>query len=643
MADIETPLRFTLPIEPLIRELVAAQDPAFDTSRGSAFYDLAVLPASLLFQHFGDYARVIARNQTLGEYASMLPAELDRLVSNYGIQRFTGQLSKGVVRVAYASPRTVTVSQGVRFSSTSGHKYEPVSAVTVTEQQMAANQITATGEYYLDVAVKAVAVGAAYSASAGSVSSVTGLSGYTRVFNPSAFLPGLDAESNSALYQRTIQSIANRDLVKADSITAAIVSNFSTVTHVSVVGYGDALMTRDTAEVALADYPLISQSFCQKVNVPLDGDGQIQWTDASGTEIVNPIGGRVGAIYDLLTVDFTRVPLSSTTSQGIVQEYRAVQPGDTITIGGTSPDAGEYRVRDQLSAAAEAGGADRRLLVLDRPFSDTTPSAAITDTPYSVSGRVYTRQFHVGGAIDVYISSSSEVSAEVIVNTATVEGDTVEIPIVESDASFEDEGFTLPVATITKVEKIDPSTGDVLLELTPDTQWIVVSGDQKTHFTPATSDTLILRGSEVDSLTGLTLPLFSGSRIRVTYLHSPDVPLVDAYIQANKDVTTDIEVLPAKFKLVDVELEYTGGPTVSDAEAALKTLIDGKGFGAELTAQEVAAVVTDLGATDVTLPLTLRSRFSEANGTFSFGESPDRLTVEANQVFRLDTALLTRR
>ena len=384
MSATEDSNRFNIPVETLIRELVADSHPGFDASPGSAFYDAMISPSAVVFQHFRDYSKVIQRNQSLSNYSSMLPEELDRLTANFGVNRAQGSRARGIQRVTFPNPESITVTAGVIFSDGAGHSYRPVATTSITAEGMTGNIIAATGEYYLDINIAAILPGQEYTVEAGAITSVTGISNSLRTFNPARMTTGLDAEGNAQLYSKTLQSISNRDLVTDLGIQAAIIADFPAVRQVKVVGYGDPEMTRDTVTVNLSDQAVFERSYAKKVNLPLDGNGNVLWTYEDGTPITAPIGGYVGAIVDEVGRDFGALKVSI---DGIHVEYVAAQQNFTTEfLSEDDPDYGKtFMVTRVEEVPVAAGGDPVRILRLDQPLSDTTvPSnGVITNYPYT--------------------------------------------------------------------------------------------------------------------------------------------------------------------------------------------------------------------------------------------------------------------
>jgi hypothetical protein len=529
----------------------------------------------------------------------------------------------------------------------------------VTAAELQANYDTADRQYYVDVVVQSEGVGSQYRAPAGTVDRVDGVTGALRTENLADLAGGDDEESNSELYSRILASLTNRELVKKDGIAATIQETFPTVSNVLVQGYGDAGMTRDVISASASLDTLIPTSFCRKVNLPLDERGEVLWQNAAGDAINRPIGGFVGALVDVAGRDFSSliVTLDGETTQRV-----AVQEGHTVRfLRNEDPDTlgNDYRVTRVETVPIEAGGDPVRVIRLDRALLETGDvSEDPTQNPYTILGPIYTDNFHVGGKVDVYIDSSADSERSVIITSlppVDFDGDVAEVPMIEDvldfqgNSIFEDGiGFVSPVITITKVEQLDPVDDTVVTrELLPDANYSVVRAAERSKFTQLDNDLLVIRGTEplIDPLTNaatdLTVPMFIGQRLRVTYVTNPDIDSVQTFVNssAQRDVTKDIKVFPAELVSVSVELTYSGSQTIDNVQTIVQDYIDQLGFGATLNSSDLVTVLSHFGVSQVQLPLSLRARRELGNGRIEILEDSNSIALNPSEIFRADTEL----
>lgn len=644
MAD---PNRFNIPIIEFLTQLMREKYPSFSVSRGSAFYQAFIGPAAAMLQPFRDRDNTIKRNQSLLNYQVMLEDEMDRKVSLFLVDRNLGSRAVGLQRVYFSELRSVIIDDSAIFLDDQDRRYRPVVPVTLTPQELSANVVPETGEYYADVTVIAEADGEDYRAEAGQVRRVVNVVGATRTTNLSRFFRGDDPESNTELFVRTKQSITNRDLVKENAIAAAIKENFATVRAVLSAGYGDVKMTRDVIEAVVSIDQVLRYSFCQKVNLPLNEEGEVQWLDDDGNPIFSPIGGYVGALADLTGVDFNNVVLSSAPDTSV---RISVQPGFRVRMYegyNGDPDAGDYTVRRVEEVPLIPNGDDVKVLRLDRPFGDPQistwdPVADYDKYSYTIFGGASVKAFHVGGKIDVYLDSTADEEDSVIINALPESSPGVaEVPVVDTNPTnpatnlplFENsKPFRLPVLNILKIEQVDPEDENkVERELIPDTNFVFVSAEFRGKFTRAEDDLLVIKGFESDGVT----PAFTGRRLKIYYTTNQDIPLVQSWVDDpdRADLGKDILIKPKEAPILDVELSYSGPLEASEVQEIVTTYIQGKGFGGAVSAHEISTLLGVFGVTDVDHPITLRVRRDLGNGRTEFQVSEDSLTAEDNEVF----------
>ena len=652
------PDRF-LPVEPLIRQLMKERFPDMSTHPGSAMYDTFVQPASVLYQRFRDTARVIQRNQSLKNFNLMLPEELDRLASNFLVYRNAGTPATGVQRVYFGTVENISIDTDAVFTDVSGNRYFPITPVRLSAVELQANYDTADRQYYADVVIQSEGVGSRYRALGGTIDQVNGVTGALRTENLADLAGGDDEESNSELYSRVLASLTNRELVKKDGIAATIQEAFPTVSNVLVQGYGDAAMTRDVISASASLDTLIPTSFCRKVNLPLDENGEVLWQNAAGNEITRPIGGFVGALVDVAGRDFSSliVTLDGETTQRV-----SVQEGHTVRfLRNEDPDTlgNDYRVTRLETVPIEAGGDPVRVIRLDKALLETGDvSEDLTKNPYTILGPVYTDNFHVGGKVDVYIDSSADSERSVIINSlAPVDpaGDVAEVPLIEDALDFQGNsifengvGFVSPVITITKIEQLDPVDDSVVTrELLPDVNFSVVRAAERSKFTRLDNDLLVVKGTEplidpvTNAATDIVVPMFIGQRLRVTYVTNPDIGSVQTFVDSSsqRDVTKDIKIFAASLVNVSVEMTYSGAQTVENVQTVIRDYIDQLGFGATLSTSDLVTVLSHFGVTQVQLPVTMRARRELGNGRIEIIEDSNEITLNPSEIFRADTEL----
>lgn len=642
MAD---PDRSSIPVIEFVTTLMREKFPNLSSSRGSPFYQTFVRPMAALLQPFRDRMNVIKRNQSMRNYAVMSEDELDRIVANFMVDRLFGSRAYGVQRVYFEEIRAVNIDLTAAFLDDLDHRWRPTHPVSLTEIEMSANVVAETQEYYVDVPVVAEVDGEEYQAEAGQVNRVINVPGATRTTNLASYFSGKDPESNTDLYVRARESITNQDLVKEDGITAAIKANFPTVRAVKSLGFGSPKMTRDVVDAVISIDSVLRYSYCQKINLPLDENGEVSWYDADGNIIIAPIGGYVAAVADLTGVDFNAIRVSSSYDKTTLV---SAQPGFRVRMYqgyNGDPDAGDFLVTRVESVPLAPGGTPVKILRLDRAFADPQisswdPVADYEKYAFTMFGGASTRSFHVGGKIDTYIDSTADEEDYVIVSILPeISSGVSEVPVSDVDPGngslplFESgKPFRLPVLNILKVEQVDyEDDAKVERELIPGIDYVLVRAEYRGRYTLAPTDVVVIKGFESDGIT----PKYTGRRIKITYTTNQDVPLIQMFVDdpANRDLGKDILVKPKATAIVDIELSYTGPLELASVRSILSQYIRDKGFAATINTSEIDALLTLFGATKVTHPIQLHLRRDLGNGITQSETSQDSLTAQEHEVF----------
>jgi hypothetical protein len=656
MAVREDNLRYNLPVETFIRQLLKERYPKLNTAPGSAIYDLIITPAALIQQSARDRAKIIQRNQSIANFGTMLPEEMDRLASNFFVERSTGSKATGLQRLYFPQAQSIFIDTSVLFLSDDGLIFRPISPVVLSAEEMALNIVVATNEFYVDVPVISEDIGTKYTVKAGTINRFNGVPGATRTVNPSDFFGGTDPESNGELYVKIKNSLASREPVKPASIKSLLLSQFPTVQDVLVQGFGDRYMDRDRARIVLSIDDVIPASFSRKLNLPLNISGDVELTDEDGNPVVAPMGGFAGAVVDLSGLDFNNVQVQLTAN---VNEFVSVQPGFRVRF--SDPDDLDYgisyRVRKVVETPIAVGGEPYKVLLFDRTLKQTnTATAPEEGAEYRLQGFINSDAFHIGGKVDVYVKSAGEEERSVIVSAlpSTVAGSNIaEVPVaanfIDSDGvnQFAGDGFSLPAISIVKIEQLDPLTDDVVIRtLIPDVHYKLIRAEVRGAYTLTDYDVVRIEGEEEildvnGDPTGTYLPLFIGERIKITYLTNPDINLIQTFMnqEANRDITKDVAVKSPEVVFVNTIFRYVGNRASSEIADIVRRYINSKKIADVLTVNELVTVLTYFGVSDIEMPMRLVSRKLNSDGTVTTQESVDRLELEDIQIFKAESNL----
>jgi len=229
--------------ETFLVDLLQEQIPEVDTSPTSAMRDLVIRAFTVMG---GPYKREIANikaSQSMNNYASMTRADVDALMGNYYTRLDPGGFAKGVVRVYFPTPQSVTVNPYTQFSTGGGLVFTADSTYSINNTQMSFQQDGAL--YYFDVPAVSESPGALYNIAANSITTASGIGGATRVTNVAKFTGGIDEETKAAGVARIRNSITTRNLITAPGAAFVLPAAFPNVDTLQIIGSGDPEMDRD--------------------------------------------------------------------------------------------------------------------------------------------------------------------------------------------------------------------------------------------------------------------------------------------------------------------------------------------------------------------------------------------------------------
>ena len=284
------------------------------------------------------------------------------------------------------------------------------------------------------------------------------------------------------------------------------------------------------------------------------------------------------------------------------------------------------------------------MLILDRPFTAPQPQVIVT-TPgstdlveheYRVSTGVGTDDFHLGGHVDLYLHTTNTfedviIVAELFQSSAGTEFFDVPISAVPIDNPlsnpwYEDgKVFQLPVIAFNKVEQIDLTDATLVIrELQQGSDFVYISNDGTTRLTADEDGFIRFIGSSL-----------SGARVRITYTTNSDVRAVQDFVSqsSQRDITKNVLVKSARAMLVDVTLTYTGQAVSNDVADVVRSYINSRPQGGELTVNQIVSVLNVFDVTDIAMPVKLVAKRFNDDGSVTVLESEDRIAAESFERF----------
>lgn len=528
--------------------------PSVSAEDGDAIVDLLINPLSLLLEALKREVALVKLGQSVNNATSMREADADALAANFFVTRRSGNYAYGIVRVYYANPMQVYIPSTVQFSTSSGLNFRPSSAQTFPAATLLLQR--SGSYYYVDVSVVAEAPGQSYNIPAGTLTSVTNLTGYIKFTNLFAFSGGTPRETNLELLSRVRTSLTERSLNTRRGIITRIQTQFPTVRAVEVVGYGDPEMQRDVVtgtsdgHVVAAGTCFIVGQFCLLLS-------QFEDRGREGTTKVK-VGDVVALNYWNLLYNLPQNERNEEfTVREIVFDSRETLPDipSILLFRLSAPPSPESSTLGMLPGMLPGVfcvvRSDARITISDIPGGIQQP----LDTNNTIE--IADNQVHIGGHYDVWVRDSVDQS-----NTAYFSGLSSTSTEVEGRHLITNGGATTNRNVVQVAYAVSFNEGFTASSTIFTTGMSVVGEDSGATATVATAAIISVTGTV--TLTGLTGRFMVGERIlnstgtaggTITYVSS-DLESLGVTPGMVLSITTGADVGAYRILAVDGENVY---------------------------------------------------------------------------------------
>jgi uncharacterized phage protein gp47/JayE len=368
-----------------------AENPTLDLKRGvlhdSVAYYHAVLEAAIR-TNLDRYLSARSLQQIEADPTIADDTTVDDVLSNWGITREVGTQAQGEVSIVVGKSTSVTISAGAVFEADGLSFVADDSYTSTTNPASVSNDSDrlmtqlGDGNWQFTVFVTASDAGAAGKLKTNaSITPQSTISNYVTSFVTADFSGGTNTETNTELINQLQDGIAAKTLSNRVNMRGLIrsLSQFSTVTNQSIVGYGDSEMLRDKHSIfplsygGRVDWYARGQASLQTVKltkeatlISIDSAGQGTWQfallkdDAPGfyevTRVVLATAdvqqtGTFSVTSDVRGLDLTGagfIPDIKTQAEGAYTAYQTatIQFLDTVTDTSTlvTGDKQDYSV-----------------------------------------------------------------------------------------------------------------------------------------------------------------------------------------------------------------------------------------------------------------------------------------------------------
>ena len=376
--------------------------PDMAVDEGDALTDLLIKPNTLLWDPIIREITRVKQNLSFQDPTILTLEEAEALGANLFAERRTGAFARGIGRVFFSQPQSISVSPINYFSSKGGLRFFPTEAQTIRTDEMLVN-VAPDGSYFFDINVIAESPGDDYNIGKEELSSIANVEAAVRVTNLRRFRQGEAADTAEEFIDRAKGELTERSLVTLRGISAQLSRAFPEIRRLNVVGFNDPEMQRDVIKggglgtiIASGQLGLIGD----------DGENQAAsrrfiTAEESFTSLIGPttVAPRGFVLTVANGVDDAAAP--------VFQDFTvlAVRGADTIDIeeqvlGIGFSDLFWTLRKSELTLSDIPGG----ILFPDGPQGTVT----IVDD-----------EVHVGGATDMYIRGTGFDEASLVLDSVT--------------------------------------------------------------------------------------------------------------------------------------------------------------------------------------------------------------------------------
>lgn len=401
---------FDVDITTFVEERITQAFPELSITQTTALRDTLVNPMRVLLEPIVREIKLVKLRQSVSNVERLSDDEVDALMANFFEARKAGGYARGVVRVYFTAPVTVSFTLIQVASTRGGLRFIPSPAQTITKDQMLLNR--EGQEYYVDVSYVAEKRGDEYNVDRNEVLAIANLASATRVRNPNRFSDGQPRENSLDFVARVESKLSDRTLTVTRGILSELTDNFPAVRRVQVVGFRDPEMLRDIVRGGglgpiLPDDPL-GVAYGDAIAVD-DGDGDFTTQRiSSGTgNFVSRIGS-VGSDTTGFYITLVYFPVPAGPAAFVDVPVLEVLSNTDILIDFEIP-AFPLLVHWALRR--------KELTISDIPGGITLPDTP--DGDLVITSDVV----HIGGKTDIYIAG------DVVAETVAITGISDEQPV----------------------------------------------------------------------------------------------------------------------------------------------------------------------------------------------------------------------
>jgi hypothetical protein len=232
--------------------------PDMDLQPTRALYDLLVRPGAELNAYnqtnINHYRSASSLQEIVENPDAYTEEDVDRILGNFRIDRDAGAKASGNVTIILSDDLTVSVPEGAIFTGAgltfyAKSTYISTSGSLTTIFDRPLTQLS-DGTWAFTIAVEAENTGEQYDLKQGTdIAWGTPSTGYVSSYVESDFSGGTDEETNKELIQKLDEGLAAKAMAGRVNISALIRESYPTARDISIIGFGDSEMLRDSHNI----------------------------------------------------------------------------------------------------------------------------------------------------------------------------------------------------------------------------------------------------------------------------------------------------------------------------------------------------------------------------------------------------------
>lgn len=334
------------------QKILEAQYPDLDLRQGTGLRDLVIRPSATLLALVNKAVMYYFSQNTLPGITDSTSTDIvDKILSNWFVERIAGSKSVVSARLYFAKQKNVSVSTEIFFSPDNTKKFYPITTYSFSPSSMTYDSFSS--EYYVDVDLAADKEGANYDLTSGSLLYFSNFDPYF-LRGEINYLKSMSSvtETNTTFISRAKTAVSTRNLINIPSVDAKLKADFNYVDAITTVGAGDPSMYRDQVTVMAppSNLPILIHIGGKTdiyTRVPLERQILQYPTDSTGKAyITGPYfeisrstvtgGSADDTVSVYRTASVSGITFSGTTATATSAAH-GFNPGDTIIVSGATP------------------------------------------------------------------------------------------------------------------------------------------------------------------------------------------------------------------------------------------------------------------------------------------------------------------